>query len=709
MRILQMLPRLQSGGVETGTVDVAKALKKMGHEVFVMSAGGELVRELVKAGIQHVTLPVHAKSVTALFLIKPVMEFIRKERIDIVHARSRVPAWIGYWAARKTGSVFVTTCHGYYSEHALSKVMGWGKEVIVISRIIGRHMIDDFGVSPARIHLIYRGVDLTQYPFHPAKYSATERRKAKFVIANVGRLTPIKGQAHFIKAFLFARQRIPNLEGWIVGGPDKGKEKYADELKGLVKKLGLEKEILFLGRRDDIPAILEQTDVLTLTTHVPEAFGRVLIEAGASGTAVVSTQVGGVVEVVEHGKTGLLVPVNDEQELARSWIDLYEHPEKMREYAQNLRKKVESEFSLQNMVEKTVRVYEHGLAHKRILVTKLGSLGDLILAVPSLRMIRKKFPKAFIALLVDPRWYGIMKLCPYLDEVWTFDRQRKQGRWGRLLKLAKRFQAERFDLSVDLQNNFKTHLLAYRAGIPLRYGHERGLSSRLLTHRAEPVPMPVPPVEHQFKLLNLLGISELDDKLELWVKEEDKKRIHSLLEDAWVNDTQRLIAFSLAASPGWPTKNWPVEHYMNLAVKLGTQMNARIFLLGDEKAKPLADRFNQEDFPFVTNLVGKTSLQELIALIARMDLVVTGDSAPMHIAAALRTRFVALFGPTDSNRHLPPAKHYKVFQKDIPCAPCYSGRCKAKEFSCLPAITVEEVFQAVKELVPAEKRAVPVP
>src|SRR3989338_5384037 len=401
----------------------------MGHEGFVMSAGGELVRELVKAGIQHVTLLVHAKSVTALFLIKPVMEFIRKERIDIVHARSRVPAWIGYWAARKTGSVFVTTCHGYYSEHAMSKVMGWGKEVIVISRIIGRHMIDDFGVSPARIHLIYRGVDLAQYPFHPAKY-LPERHRSKFVIANVGRLTPIKGQAHFIKAFLFARQRIPNLEGWIVGGPDTGKEKYADELKGLVKKLGLEKEILFLGRRDDIPAILEQADVLTLTTHVPEAFGRVLIEAGASGTAVVSTQVGGVVEVVEHGKTGLLVPVNDEQELARSWIDLYEHPEKMREYAQNLRKKVESEFSLQNMVEETVRVYEHGLAHKRILVTKLGSLGDLILAVPSLRMIRKKFPKAFITLLVDPRWYGIMKLCPYLDEVWTFDRQRKQGRWG---------------------------------------------------------------------------------------------------------------------------------------------------------------------------------------------------------------------------------------------------------------------------------------
>jgi len=702
-----MLPRLQSGGVETGTIDLAKALKKMGHEVFVMSGGGELVRELVKAGIQHATLPVHAKSLTALFLIKPVADFIRQERIDIVHARSRVPAWIGYVAARKTGSTFITTCHGYYSDHYLSKVMGWGKEVIVISRILGRHMIDDFGVSPARIHLIYRGVDLSQYSFHPAKYFS-ERHREKFIIANIGRLTPIKGHPHFIKAFLFARQRIPNLEGWIVGGPDKGKEKYLDELKDLVKKLGLEKEVLFLGKRDDIPSILEQADVLTLTTNVPEAFGRVLIEAGASGTAVVATQVGGVVEVVEHEKTGLLVPVNDEQELARSWIELYEHPEKAREYAEALREKVERDFSLENMVEKTVRVYEQGITHKRILITKLGSLGDLILAVPSFRMIRKKYPKAFMTLLVDSRWYGVMKLCPYLDEVWTFDRHRKRGRWGRLFKLAKRLRAERFDLAVDLQNNSKTHLLTFLAGIPLRYGHDRGLSSRLLTHRAPSVPGSLPPVEHQFKVLGLMGINDFQDHLEFWVKEDDKKKIGSLLDDAWINDTQKLIAFSLAASPGWPTKNWPVEHYMNLAMKLGTEMNARIFLLGDEKAKELTDQFNPEDFPFVTNLVGKTSLQELIALIARMDLLVTGDSAPMHIAAALSTKFVALFGPTDSKRHLPPAKHFKVFQKDLACAPCYSGKCKAKEFLCMPSISVEEVFQAVKDLLPAEKRAVPV-
>ncbi|HNV87201.1 MAG TPA: glycosyltransferase, partial [Candidatus Omnitrophota bacterium] len=150
MKILQMLPALRSGGVETGTVDVARALKKMGHEVFVMSSGGGMVKELVKAGIPHITLPVHRKALTSLLLVKTVRDFIVRNRIDIVHARSRVPAWIGFLAARRTGAVFVTTCHGYYSTHAMSRVMGWGKEVIVISKIIGKHMQEDFGVPPER-------------------------------------------------------------------------------------------------------------------------------------------------------------------------------------------------------------------------------------------------------------------------------------------------------------------------------------------------------------------------------------------------------------------------------------------------------------------------------------------------------------------------------------------------------------------------------
>ena len=159
MKIAQILPELNVGGVETGTVDLAKALKKQGDEPYVISNGGALEEELIKAGIPHLKLPVHRKSITSLALIKKLHAFIEQERIDIIHARSRVPAWLAYLAVRRTNCDFITTCHGYYSKHFFSRVMGWGKRVIAISHSIGRRMIDDFGVSPDRVTLIHRGVD----------------------------------------------------------------------------------------------------------------------------------------------------------------------------------------------------------------------------------------------------------------------------------------------------------------------------------------------------------------------------------------------------------------------------------------------------------------------------------------------------------------------------------------------------------------------
>jgi len=700
MRILQILPALQSGGVETGTIDIARSLKKLGHEVYVMSSGGELVKELVKAGIPHETLPVHRKSLTSLLVVKTVRNFILKERIEIVHARSRVPAWIAFLAARKTGAVFVTTCHGYYSTHGMSRVMGWGREVIVISNVIGRHMIDDFGTPPERIRLVYRGVDLARYPFETKQRDRTPG--GKFIVANIGRLTPIKGHPHFIRAIHIAASKIPHLEAWIVGEPEKDRGKYRTELEDLVQRLGLRNEVKFLGRREDIPEILNAADVLALTTNVPEAFGRVVIEAGARGTPVVATQVGGVTEIVESGKDGLLVPVDDDQALAQCFIDLWQDPAKAARFAGALRKKVEEKFSLGGMVEETLRVYEQALARKKILILKLGSLGDLILAVPSFRMIRKKYPTAKIVLVVDPRWYAIANTIPYLSEVVTYDRRGK-GKYRRLWKLAERLREEGFDFSVDFQNNSKTHLLAALAQVPRRYGYRRGLTGFLLSHGVSFENRGIPPVEHQYRLLQLLGISELDDRLELWPGEADAKGIEAILTGRWVNPNQTLIGFSLSASRGWPTKNWPAGHFMDLARLVEQKLGARVLLLGDREAEPAGGAFDPAKFPSVINLTGKTSLGEWISCINRVDVLVTGDSAPMHVAAACGTPFVALFGPTDPRRHLPPARHFAVLRKNLDCAPCYSGECREKRFICLPGIEVEEVFREIVQLLEVKK------
>src|ERR1700733_11404280 len=160
MNILQILPEMNVGGVETGTVDLAKYLVAHGHKSVVVSHGGDLVEVLESQGTKHYTLPVHKKNIfTMVRCINKLVAIIHKEKIDIVHARSRVPAWIAFFACRKSEAHFLTTCHGYYSTHLFSRVMGWGKLIIAISGVIGRHMIQDFAVPAENIRVIPRSVD----------------------------------------------------------------------------------------------------------------------------------------------------------------------------------------------------------------------------------------------------------------------------------------------------------------------------------------------------------------------------------------------------------------------------------------------------------------------------------------------------------------------------------------------------------------------
>ena len=195
MNILQILPELQSGGVERGTVDLARYLQKKGHRAVVVSAGGALLGDLTSAGVIHYALPVHKKSLfSIIYSIRELVKIIAKEKIDVIHARSRVPALAAYFASRRTGVPFVTTCHGFYSKHFLSRVMGWGKVVIVASRIIGKRMRDDFGVPHSKIRLIHRGVDLEEFKFNER---SDENFSKNIVIGLIGRMTPIKGHGLF--------------------------------------------------------------------------------------------------------------------------------------------------------------------------------------------------------------------------------------------------------------------------------------------------------------------------------------------------------------------------------------------------------------------------------------------------------------------------------------------------------------------------------
>ncbi|MBI4431183.1 MAG: lipopolysaccharide heptosyltransferase II [Candidatus Omnitrophica bacterium] len=693
MRVLQILPAMHVGGVETGTLDLARELVKRGHQAYVVSTGGSLVPELIKAGVHHITLPVKKKSLWSFRSVPAIRRLIQRESIDIVHARSRVPALIACLAVRGTRATFVTTCHGFYSDHAFSRVMGWGRRVIVTSNVIGRRMMDTFGVDPSRTAMVHRGVDLSRFTFDQKKYGAVNN--GKFVIACVGRLSPIKGIEDLIKALSLLNRKMGNAELWIVGEEEKDKKPYTEKLRELTHRLGLESSVKFLGHRRDISEVLREVHLLVMPSRVPESFGRVLVEAGATGTAAIATRLGGALDIIEDGINGLLVPPADAVQLSEAMERVLRDRELAKRFGESLRAKVERVFSLEKMVDGTLRVYQEALEDQRILIVKIGALGDIVLATPSLRMVRKRYPSAHIALLADRKFYKIIGSCPYMNEIILVDRDKSWKTLAGFLQLSRRLKKSGFDISIDLQNTAKTHLLCALAGIRTRVGYRRIWTGRFLTHGAGRFRDVLPPIAHQFRVLQLVNIHDFDDTLNLWPSEEASASVETKLDSEWVNPSQRLAGFVLGASNRWATKQWPLSKFAELAGRLSAEMGVRVVLVGSATDRYLAEEFKKQSPVPVVDMVAHTDLDELTALIQKLDVLITGDSAPMHIAAAVKTPLIALFGPTNPKRHVPPGTGHTVMYKQVACSPCYRTTCQVGHI-CMKNITVEEVFRAVE-------------
>jgi len=693
MRILQILPELNVGGVETGTIDLAKYFVSHGHHAAVVSNGGILVEELEKLGGRHYRLPVHKKSFWHILkAIKAVRQIIIDEDIDIVHARSRVPAWIAYLACRQTKATFVTTCHGYYSRHFFSRVMGWGKVVIVPSEVIGRHMIEDFGVATQSIRFIPRSVDSDKFNVpHEDKTG-----KSRFVVSIIGRITPLKGHTYFLKAMAKVIRSMPYVRIWIIGSVPRGKEAYQHELEMLVQKLGLMDSVDFLGSRQDVPQLLAQTDVVVLATITQEAFGRVILEAQAAGVPVVATKVGGVVEIIDHEKTGLLVLPKDIDAMANAVLRLLKDKTLATKIVEHAKERLASHFTLDNMAQRTINAYEEALEIKKILVIKFSSLGDVVLTTASLKALREKFPKAHLSCLVGQESVKILQRCPHLDELIVFDSEHRG--WGGVLRLGYRLLRQQFDMVIDFQNNRKSHLLSFLSFPRHSYGYNNRKWGFLLTNPVVNPNHDLPPVQHQFQILSLLGISYPPQAdLELWLSEKDNQYIEDLLNAEWLTNTTNIVGVNISASAQWVTKNWPIEYIAKLCDLLATQ-NIRVVVTGMERDRPaLRDLLNlTKSKP--ADFVGKTDILQLAALIKRCRVYVTPDSAPLHIAAAMRTPVVTFFGPTSSIRHLPPIAHYRVIERKLICAPCYSKECRIKTHACMRDISPEEVAQHIQEL-----------
>lgn len=690
MKIIQMLPALKEGGVETGTIDLSLSLKSRGHEVIVISNGGPLVSLLDQNGIRHLKWPVHKKNIWTIYRMRQrLTRYIRENSADIIHARSRVPAWITYLATLKTKTRWVTTCHGYYQTHFGSRVMGWADSVIVPSKTIEKHMRENFNVSENKIILIPRGVDIEKFLFEQ------RRPNENPIIAMIGRLTPIKGHKDFLKALsLLKKKGGGRFSAWLIGDNTEG-DGYYEELNEMKNSLGLKNEVLFLGHQENISDLLKKIDLLVFPSTYPESFGRVVIEAQAAGVPVIASRLGGAQEIIEEGVTGLLFHAGHPEEITTAIQKILDNAEVTSRMTYRARLKVEKEFSKSQMVDKTEALYvklanQKMMRQKKILIFKLSSLGDLILISPSIRAIRKHFPEGRITLMTDVATREIIEPCPYIDDILYIE---KKAYWKNLLPIIKKLSSYAFDISIDFQNNRWTHLVSFSSRIPNRYGFQRKWGWPLLNHRA--ADQPLAPVQHQFQILGLLGIHPENDRLEFWITEEDKINVEKLLVKIGVDLNHPILGINIGAS--WITKRWPAKHLSEFASQIQKDGKTQVVLMGSPKEVAFEKEILSITQSRLFSMVGKTTIREAGALIQRCSFFVSTDSAPLHIAAAVETPTIALFGPTDPQRHLPPGEKTAFLQQKVDCGPCYRSYCN-HDFICMKKIEPDLVIKKQKEL-----------
>ncbi len=334
LNVLQVIPKLGYGGAETGCYDIAHFLSENDCGSFLATSGGELIKFIKKDKVRLIRLPVHSKNpILILFNTLILIIYIFLFKINIIHARSRAPAWSCYFASLITRRSFVTTFHGTYNfksniKKFYNSIMLRAKLTIAGSNFIFSHINENYGEylsKEKKLRVIFRGINVDY--FNPKNISVLKQEKLKqewdlssnkFTILLPGRLTYWKGQEQFIESLniLIEDYNITNFQAVILGS-DQGRKVYSKKLINLVQRYRLNKKIKFIQHCKEMPLAYSLADVVVSASIEPEAFGRVSVEAQAMGKPIVASNIGGSKETIVNKKTGFLYKHDDPRELAK--------------------------------------------------------------------------------------------------------------------------------------------------------------------------------------------------------------------------------------------------------------------------------------------------------------------------------------------------------------------------------------------------------
>jgi len=363
MKILHLTTHLNVGGITQYILSVGTSLRKRGHEIRVASSGGEMVTEFEQKGIPHQTFNIRTKSELSpkIYQALPVLiRWITKEKIELIHAHTRVTQVLAAWASWLAKVPFITTSHGFYKRRLGRRILpAWGERVVAISEPVGHHLRDAFRVSPDKIRIVYNGIDLPDFVRRFSNHAPKLVRSRyhipehAYVVGTTARLVPDKGHEYLIRAVNSLGEEFRDLHLIIVGDG-----RYRSFLETLVKNLGMRQHVTFTGNLKDVSEPLAAIDIFVLPALWREGFGLSIAEAMACRKPVIVTNIWALNTLIHNRVNGILVEPRNVADLAGAIRLLIQDPRIRDSIAQAGQRTAESRFSLERMVEELEDVYE---------------------------------------------------------------------------------------------------------------------------------------------------------------------------------------------------------------------------------------------------------------------------------------------------------------------------------------------------------------
>jgi lipopolysaccharide heptosyltransferase II len=338
---------------------------------------------------------------------------------------------------------------------------------------------------------------------------------------------------------------------------------------------------------------------------------------------------------------------------------------------------------------------------RRLLIIKPSSLGDIVHALPTVAALRRRWPSAKLAWLVKREWAEVLDGNPDLDEVLAVDLSMKG--WPAAIRAVR---AGRFDVVVDLQGLLRSAMLGWMSGAPVRIGFANGREGSPWFY-TDHIPVPaasIHAVDRYLLIARALGAEPEKPGPSAFPLPHDagaEAKVDALL----AADVQMgTVLVALNPSARWPTKRWPAESFAAVGDRLQQQVGVRVVVVGGVEDRPVGEAVMRAMRTAPIDLAGKTTMKELIALLRRLRLFITNDSGPMHLAAAVGTPVIALFGPTDPARTGPYGAGHTILRSGIPCSPCFSRRCmNAVTMECMTVIHPQQVIESATKLLKGEE------